>query len=68
MSTDLTDTKPHWTDQTTLSVEAAGEALGLGRSASYDAVRRGDIPVIRIGRRLLVPVPRLKAMLGLPPA
>jgi len=39
----------------TLSVEEAAEALGIGRTLAYEAVRRGDIPTIRIGRRLLVP-------------
>lgn len=37
------------------TVEEAGALLNLGRSGAYEAVRRGDIPTIRIGRRLLVP-------------
>lgn len=37
-------------------VVEAGEAVGLGRSASYAAARRGDIPTVKIGSRLLVPV------------
>lgn len=37
------------------TVEEAGVLLGLGRSGTYEAVRRGDIPTIRIGRRLLIP-------------
>tara|TARA_Y100000294_G_scaffold167895_1_gene177518 strand:+ start:1133 stop:1285 length:153 start_codon:yes stop_codon:yes gene_type:complete len=28
----------------------------LGRNASYEAVKRGDIPTIRIGRKIRVPV------------
>jgi len=48
----------------TVSVEEAGRFLGVGRSAAYEAVRRGEIPHLRIGRRLLVPVPRLMALLG----
>jgi excisionase family DNA binding protein len=32
----------------------AGRALGLGRSATYDAVARGEIPVLRFGRRMVV--------------
>ena len=28
--------------------------LGLGRQAIYEAAKRGEIPVIKIGRRLLV--------------
>jgi hypothetical protein len=41
----------------TLSVPQAGrEYFDLGRNASYEAARRGDIPTIRIGRLLRVPV------------
>lgn len=49
----------------TVSVEEAGRMLGIGRQSAYAAVRRGDIPVIRIGRRVLVPVARLNELLGL---
>ena len=46
------------------SVPDAGRTyLNLGRGASYEAARRGDIPTIRIGRKLLVPIQRLKKML-----
>ena len=41
----------------TLTVPEAGRVyFDLGRNASYEAARRGDIPVIRIGRLLRVPV------------
>ncbi len=46
------------------TVPEAGELCGLGRSASYEAARRGDLPVIRIGRRLFVPIEALRSMLG----
>ena len=42
-------------EKRTYSVEEAGKLLGVGRNAAYDAAKRGQIPVIRIGRRLLVP-------------
>ena len=38
---------------------------GLGRSASYDAARRGDLPVLRVGGRLVVPVAALRRLLQL---
>src|SRR5438309_1507486 len=41
----------------TISVEAAAKVLGVGRTAAYDAARRGQFPTRRIGRRLRVPVP-----------
>lgn len=46
------------------SVVEAGRILGLGRSAAYEAVRRGDIPAIRIGKRIVVSRARLASMLG----
>ena len=47
----------------TLSVPEAGRWLGIGRNASYETARRGDLPVIRIGRLLRVPVGALEKML-----
>lgn len=43
----------------------AARAFNLGRSAAYNAAERGDIPTIRIGRRLVVPTAALRRMLGL---
>ncbi len=42
-----------------------GRAMGLSKAATYDAVARGDIPAIRVGRRLLVPTAALRRMLCL---
>ncbi len=48
-----------------LSVPKAGRKyFGLGRAASYEAARRGDIPIIRIGRKLFVPVQAIERMLA----
>ena len=48
----------------TVSVPQAGkEYFNLGRNASYEAARRGDIPTIRIGRLLRVPVRALERKL-----
>lgn len=55
------------TERLTVTVPQAGELLGIGRDAAYAAVGRGDIPVLRVGRRLLVPVPRLLALVGATP-
>ena len=38
----------------TLTVEEAAKALGIGRNQAYQAARRGDFPVLRIGKRLLI--------------
>jgi excisionase family DNA binding protein len=48
-----------------LTVEEAAKFLRIGRSAAYDAVRRGDLPSVRIGRSLRVPRHQLEALLGL---
>ena len=45
-------------DPQVVTVPEAGRILGIGRSASYEAARRGDLPVIRIGRRYLAARPR----------
>ena len=48
----------------TLSITEAGNVLGIGRSAAYEAARTGQIPTIKIGRRLLVPIIALEKMLS----
>jgi hypothetical protein len=51
-------------ERKTLTVPVAGRRyFGLGKNASYEAVRRGEIPVIKIGSRLRVPVVALEKML-----
>jgi hypothetical protein len=48
----------------TLTVPEAGrEYFNLGRNASYEAARRGDIPTIKIGRLLRVPVVQMERKL-----
>lgn len=51
-------------DRLVYTVPEAGQLLGLGRNAAYDAAKRGDIPTVRIGRLLLVPKIPLHHMLG----
>ena len=46
-----------------LSVEETAKVLGLARSTVFDSIKRGEIPVVRIGRRMLVPIPGLARML-----
>lgn len=54
------------TEPKTLTVPEAGRLyFSLGRNASYDAARRGDIPTIRIGRLLRVPIAAMDARLAL---
>lgn len=51
-------------DRSTITVEEAASLLGIGRSAAYEAARRGQLPTRRLGRRLFVPVPALLEWLG----
>jgi excisionase family DNA binding protein len=53
--------------RTTCTVPEAGEVLGIGRDAAYRAAHDGTIPTLRLGRRLVVPVPKLLALIGLAP-
>ena len=48
----------------TLTVDQAAAILGIARSSAYEAVRRGDIPAVRVGRRVLVPRVGLDRLLG----
>jgi excisionase family DNA binding protein len=50
-------------ERRTLSVADAGKALGLGRSAAYNAAKSGELPTLRIGRRVLVPKAALDQMI-----
>ena len=48
----------------TITVPEAGKTyFNLSRNAAYAAAQRGDIPTIRIGRLLKVPVKALEDML-----
>lgn len=47
-----------------LTVEQTAKVLGISRGLAFAAARSGDIPSIRIGRRILVPRDRLRQMLG----
>ncbi|MDE5452534.1 hypothetical protein GWE18_06545 [Bradyrhizobium sp. CSA112] len=40
----------------TITVPEAGRMVGLSRNASYAAAQRGEIPVLRFGALLRVPV------------
>jgi excisionase family DNA binding protein len=47
----------------TLTVPEAAQLLGIGRNQAYAAARVGQIPVLQLGGRLLVPTARLFAEL-----
>ena len=51
------------TERRTYKIEEAGRLLGIGRNQAYEAARRGELPTIKIGKRLLVPKAALDRML-----
>jgi len=51
-------------ERLTLTVEEAAVVLGISRASAYEATRRGEIPCIRIGRRILVPRVALNRLLA----
>jgi len=50
----------------TVTVEQAAKLLGIGRSTAYELVHTGDIPSLRLGRRVVVPMALLSGLLGTP--
>lgn len=46
-----------------LSVNRTAELLDVSRATVYRLIRRGEIPVVRIGGRLRVPIDELREML-----
>jgi len=52
------------TKRGTVTVEESAKVLGISRGKAFESVRNGDLPVLRLGHRYLVPVPRLLALLG----
>lgn len=48
----------------TLTVEEAAALLGISRNSAYEAVRRGEIPSVRIGGRIVIPRQRFLDWLG----
>jgi excisionase family DNA binding protein len=52
------------TERLTLSVLEAASALGVGKNQIYEAIHRGEIPAVRIGKRLLVPIAALEQKLA----
>jgi excisionase family DNA binding protein len=53
--------------QPTVSVDVAAKAMGVNRKTYYDGIKRGELPGIVLGRRVVVPTAPLRARLGLDP-
>lgn len=51
-------------DKPMFSVEEAASIQGVGKGTAYACVNSGEIPVLRLGRRLLIPRVGLARLLG----
>jgi excisionase family DNA binding protein len=54
-------------DRLVYTVEEAAGLLGVARSTMYELVRVGEVPSIRIGRRVFVTAPAIAALTGVTP-
>ena len=48
----------------TLSIAEAAELVGISRTTAYELAQSGELPTVRLGRRILVPVNQLADVLG----
>jgi excisionase family DNA binding protein len=54
-----------WMGRSVFSVEEAGcEILGLSKCSAYAAAKKGTLPTVRVGKRLLVPRIALERLLS----
>jgi len=51
-------------DRLTLTVDETAKILGVGRNSAYEAIARGEIPIVKVGKRLLVPKVALEKLLN----
>ena len=51
------------TDKKTLTVAEAMAVLGISRTLAYRLIKDGKLPVIRLGKRVLIPVSALEKIL-----
>ncbi len=50
-------------EKLTVTVEEAGVLLGIGRGLAYEMAKTGRLPVLRFGKRMVVPRRLLDDML-----
>jgi excisionase family DNA binding protein len=56
------------TNPTVLTVVEVAKILRIGKISAYQAIERGEVPSIRIGRRILIPRFALEQLLTRPSA
>jgi excisionase family DNA binding protein len=50
-------------DRLVYSVKEAAQLLGLSLTGCYNCIAAGEIPAVRIGKRVVIPKARLEALL-----
>ena len=50
-------------ERLTLSVPVAAAMVGIGRSTLYELVRSGDVRSVRLGKRIVIPITVIEALL-----
>jgi hypothetical protein len=62
---------PEWLEEIlskpTASVPDTGRALAMSRNHAYECVKRGEIPALRMGGKLIVPTAWIREALRLKP-
>jgi excisionase family DNA binding protein len=51
-------------ERVALSVTEVAKLLGISRALAYELVARGELPALRLGRRVVIPRVALVALLG----
>jgi len=51
-------------ERLTVTVDEARKMMGLSRGSMYQAIYAGQVPSIRVGRRILIPRARLEQILN----
>lgn len=63
----MQDARPAHTidERFAISILEAAKVLGISRSYAYQMAATGELPTLRLGRRILVPVAALRELVGL---
>jgi excisionase family DNA binding protein len=52
------------TERLTYNVKETARLLGVSKNSCYEAIRRGELPSLRVGRRVLIPRNQLERLLS----
>ena len=49
-------------EKSAYNMKEVAEVLGISKSLAYEMAKKGELPIIRMGNRILVPIKRLEEM------